>query len=182
ILLQYPILDLPAEISKILSYIGGKELGICLKSFALDKIYTESKFNERIDDVLIKVQHRYAKIKSNRYYFNDELCSFRFICDRMRHVFSKCEIGGLIIDLFKKSASFLLYLLDCCAGIRCDYLSVFPYNFSKIIVSDQSLRQLISNKKEMEIRMMFKGITAGGLFAIWEDLLNGKFVGLSIIV
>ncbi|GMT30037.1 hypothetical protein PFISCL1PPCAC_21334, partial [Pristionchus fissidentatus] len=38
----FPILELPAELSsKILSYMGRKELKFCMQSFALDKVHAE---------------------------------------------------------------------------------------------------------------------------------------------
>ncbi|GMT30592.1 hypothetical protein PFISCL1PPCAC_21889, partial [Pristionchus fissidentatus] len=50
------------------------------------------------------------------------------------------------------------------------------------VMTDNFLRDLLSTKKVVDISMMCERITAPGLFAVWKDLLDGKFDGLSIIV
>ncbi|GMT29896.1 hypothetical protein PFISCL1PPCAC_21193, partial [Pristionchus fissidentatus] len=50
------------------------------------------------------------------------------------------------------------------------------------VFTDESLRRMMLNKSSAGIGLPCEGITAAGLFAVWEDLLNGKFDALSIIV
>ncbi|GMT30589.1 hypothetical protein PFISCL1PPCAC_21883, partial [Pristionchus fissidentatus] len=69
--------------------------------------------------------------------------------------------------------------IELCIGIRCTYLF---YIQSADKFTDKDLREMLSNKKDIKIGMRSDEITPAGLFAVWEDLLDGKFDGLSIRV
>ncbi|GMT31020.1 hypothetical protein PFISCL1PPCAC_22317, partial [Pristionchus fissidentatus] len=93
-------------------------------------------------------------IASPRYDCFNVGSSFWSIFDRIRYVLNKCEIGTL-----------------------CLYGPCRPES-----LTDDFLRYLIFNKSYVEVQMLCEGITATGLFAVWEDLRDGIFDGLSIIV
>ncbi|GMT30578.1 hypothetical protein PFISCL1PPCAC_21875, partial [Pristionchus fissidentatus] len=64
----FPILALPAEVSsKVLSYMGRKELTICLQSFFLDKVHADWNKNKTIKNMEIRLCYNDAVITSDRY-------------------------------------------------------------------------------------------------------------------
>ncbi|GMT29883.1 hypothetical protein PFISCL1PPCAC_21180, partial [Pristionchus fissidentatus] len=53
---------------------------------------------------------------------------------------------------------------------------------SELSLTDEILRKLLNNKSDVFISRRCVKVTAAGLRTVWEDLLNGKFDGLRIIV
>ncbi|GMT30588.1 hypothetical protein PFISCL1PPCAC_21886, partial [Pristionchus fissidentatus] len=45
-------------------------------------------------------------------------------------------------------------------------------------LTDELLRMLVSNKKDVQFETLCEKITAPGLFKLWEDMLEGKFDGI----
>ncbi|GMT31013.1 hypothetical protein PFISCL1PPCAC_22310, partial [Pristionchus fissidentatus] len=180
----FPILDLPAELSaKILSFMEKRELSVCLQSINLDKIHVEWNKDKIIDGIQINQHGKNAEIVSERYDKLNFSPSFACIRDRIEIVFSKCEIGTMIFELTKNCEE-SRGLVELCKEIRCTnllYINSFTYNCNAI-VTDDSLRQLLSNKKDVDFELLCEGVTAAGLFAVWENLLDGVFEGLSIVV
>ncbi|GMT30584.1 hypothetical protein PFISCL1PPCAC_21881, partial [Pristionchus fissidentatus] len=110
---QFPILELPAELSaKILSYMEERELPICLQSFPLDKVHAECNKNKRIENLTISAPRYESEFEERRFGTNVFGCSFSQLCDRMQTVFNKCEIGILHIRLKLSYFSVSSYLPD----------------------------------------------------------------------
>ncbi|GMT29961.1 hypothetical protein PFISCL1PPCAC_21258, partial [Pristionchus fissidentatus] len=182
---SFPILDLPGEISsKILSCLGKQELAICLQSLTLDKINAEWNKKRNNENITILVLDKNVRILSSRYYF-DGFCSPRTLSNRMLTVFTKLEIGELTIRISEMCKEYLFrVIIEHCAEIKCkDILTVEScINSSTNVLTDKLLLDLSTNKKDVNIKMFCERITAAGLFAVWEYLLDGKFDGISIIV
>ncbi|GMT31016.1 hypothetical protein PFISCL1PPCAC_22313, partial [Pristionchus fissidentatus] len=186
--LHFPILDLPAELSsKILSYMGPKELSICLKSLTLDRVYADLSKDWKIPFMRIQIDGSKAFIYSERYYGDSEYCnsSLPQICERFRLVLNNCEFGILTLCLFNAcDESELSEFIDLLKGVRCTnllYIHSFRHDYPRVLTIS-SLRELMHNKKMVEIGMLCEGVTATGLFTLWKDLLDGIFERLTIIV
>ncbi|GMT29960.1 hypothetical protein PFISCL1PPCAC_21257, partial [Pristionchus fissidentatus] len=185
----FPILDLPGELSsKILSYMGRKELGVCLQSFPLDILYAEWNKDQIIERIEIEIEEKMPEMASERYNIRWEDCcssSIRHLSYRFRHVFEKCKIGDLIFNVSAKMEDPLYHeLIQICMEIRCTNFIIkswagfsFSTNFD-----DKTLRSLISHKSNVQVDILSDKITAAGIFAVWEDLLDGKFDGFSILL
>ncbi|GMT30572.1 hypothetical protein PFISCL1PPCAC_21869, partial [Pristionchus fissidentatus] len=115
---SFPILELPAELSsKILSYMGKKELGVCLQSFSLDKVYAEWSKDKIIDSMTIKKDSNMemAEFKCSRYYSSKIFKSYLSqICDRFNEVYEMCEIGRMTISVSPNARQ----LIDACKRIK----------------------------------------------------------------
>ncbi|GMT30566.1 hypothetical protein PFISCL1PPCAC_21863, partial [Pristionchus fissidentatus] len=185
---EFPILELPAELSyNILSYMDKEELSVCLQSLVLDKVHAEWSKDKRVEDVTIKFKTYDDKTinTSSRYAYRDISSPLRRICDRFREVYSKCEFDYLEIYLHKNyNVTYCRELIEQCMGIRCTDLlriSLSLKSCSKVL-SDEFLRKLTLEKNEVIIPMLCEVVTAAGLLVMWEDLLDGKFDCLSIVV
>ncbi|GMT30573.1 hypothetical protein PFISCL1PPCAC_21870, partial [Pristionchus fissidentatus] len=102
----------------------------------------------------------------------------RHIIDRLREVYSKCEIGTLIVRI-DYDVQIYHDLIDCLVAIRCTTGASITGRLN--LISNQILRELISNKNMLEIMGLKDRINASGILTIWEDLLDGKFEGLNIM-
>ncbi|GMT30591.1 hypothetical protein PFISCL1PPCAC_21888, partial [Pristionchus fissidentatus] len=112
-------------------------------------------------------------------------CTFRKFFNRFRYVFSRCEFGKFrITPCTYRNQSLFPELIELCMNIRhMNYLHIYlPSSSSVEGLTDDSLRELLSNKKDVDIELLYIGISATGLFKVWEDLLDGRFDGLSIYV
>ncbi|GMT30560.1 hypothetical protein PFISCL1PPCAC_21857, partial [Pristionchus fissidentatus] len=182
----FPILELPAELSSnILSFMRRKELQVCLQSFALDNVHAEMNKEERIEFMKIDSLGANAEVGCERYgYFKPYHTTFQHICHRLRYILNKCEFGTLIINIKEgDNVANVREMVELCKGIRCKNLLKIKYdneNSCSKFLTDKSLRELISDKKDVEIAFMCEGITAAGLVTVWKDLLDGRFDGLSI--
>ncbi|GMT30574.1 hypothetical protein PFISCL1PPCAC_21871, partial [Pristionchus fissidentatus] len=175
---KFPILELPAEISlMILSYMNKYDVAEFLHSLPLDKMYAEWK-EKNIRRMVIRTYDDKTINTSSRYAYRDISSPLRRICDRFREVYSKCEFDYLEIYLHKNCDEYLFReLIEHCKKMRCkDLLSLDSYHtlmYSNIF-TDESLRELMSNKRIVEIEMLCEGVTAAGLLSVWEYLLDGK--------
>ncbi|GMT33211.1 hypothetical protein PFISCL1PPCAC_24508, partial [Pristionchus fissidentatus] len=184
----FPILKLPVELSsKILSYLGNRELAVCLQSFTLDSLHAEWSNEKIIDYMELQMDGSKVRLVGGRYDNQSEFLdsSLPLICDRLQNVLYDYEFGTICISLLDHCTdSDLVTLIDLFKGIRCNsILNMHSGNqtYPKLL-TDSSLRGLMENKKNVEIAMFCKGITADGLLAIWKDLLDGKFDCLTITV
>ncbi|GMT33212.1 hypothetical protein PFISCL1PPCAC_24509, partial [Pristionchus fissidentatus] len=101
----FPILELPAELSsKILSYMGRKELAVCLQSLVLDKVHTEWNKDNKIDGMIINfprslgatfICSRYSEI----FVYHNRKSFLLNIAHRFREVFDKCQIRRIDIQV-----------------------------------------------------------------------------------
>ncbi|GMT30594.1 hypothetical protein PFISCL1PPCAC_21891, partial [Pristionchus fissidentatus] len=73
-------------------------------------------------------------------------------------------------------------VFEFCTRIRCtDRLHIHAFHpLRSNVLTDESLRKLMSNKKNVNILVPCEAITANGISALWEDLLDGKFDELFI--
>ncbi|GMT30556.1 hypothetical protein PFISCL1PPCAC_21853 [Pristionchus fissidentatus] len=181
---MFPILELPGEVaSKIVSMLSPFNQKICLHSLAIDQSQARWSREKTIRRAKIEVRFNNAEISSDRY-VSPVLCSFKCVIDRFRDVFDKCEVGELTIELHgARSEQLLRVLIGHCAKIRCKNLRIksFVPCYSKVFMNE-SLRALMLNKKAVNINMLCESITPAGMFFLWEDLLDGKFDGVSINV
>ncbi|GMT29892.1 hypothetical protein PFISCL1PPCAC_21189, partial [Pristionchus fissidentatus] len=103
---------------------------------------------------------------------------------RFRDVLNFSVFENMTVYLHDKfNESDLREVVEYCMGIRCTHLLSFSSHvFSHItnIFSNDSLREMMHDKFIVDINLICAGITADGLFVVWEDLLNGKFDGLSL--
>ncbi|GMT30562.1 hypothetical protein PFISCL1PPCAC_21859, partial [Pristionchus fissidentatus] len=174
---SFPILELPAELSaKILSYMGEEELSVCLQSFALYKVHAELNKDKRIKIMDFFMRGEKARMESVRHVRKHEWTSFRCVSDRLRILSNICEFGDLKIWVLNGcNASNFRTIIELCKGIRCTKeLTIGGMDLAcSRSLTDQSLRELMSNKKTVKIYESCERIRASGLFAVWEDLLDG---------
>ncbi|GMT29906.1 hypothetical protein PFISCL1PPCAC_21203, partial [Pristionchus fissidentatus] len=126
----------------------------------------------------------YCTANSSRYIFSLYL-PYRDMIYRFRDVLNISEFGTLNISWYPNfNDSDLRDLVEYCMEIRCTHLLNFCSSLpiSNNLFSNESLREMMHNKSHVNINPHCEGITAAGLFAVWEDLLNGKFDALSITV
>ncbi|GMT30583.1 hypothetical protein PFISCL1PPCAC_21880, partial [Pristionchus fissidentatus] len=114
----------------------------------------------------------------------DKWPSFDCISERIHILSNFFEIENLMIwaDEGTSVANFR-DIIELCKGMRCDVLTIGVSDQAcSQSLTDESLRELISNKESVKIYDPCERITLAGLLALWEDLLCGKFDGLSIPV
>ncbi|GMT30565.1 hypothetical protein PFISCL1PPCAC_21862, partial [Pristionchus fissidentatus] len=162
-----------------------------------DKMHAEWSKDKKIKEMKVFMHGNEAWICSARYFFDENeddedsaedstsWSSIRRISDRLRLLSNICEIGDLMIWVCGGcNVANYRAIIELCIGIRCtDALTIctFDQTCSRSL-TDEFLRALMSNKKEVDIAMPCQRITAVGLFALWEDLLDEKFEDLSIRV
>ncbi|GMT30576.1 hypothetical protein PFISCL1PPCAC_21873, partial [Pristionchus fissidentatus] len=118
-----------------------------------------------IEFLYIDLKANRAKIWCHRYrqegVFNIP-CSFLSLSIRFRDVLTKCDFENLSIKLHKNyNVTYCRELIEQCMGIRCtDLLRI------SLSLTDDSLRRLMSNKKDVEIKLFSVEISAAGLFAV----------------
>ncbi|GMT30561.1 hypothetical protein PFISCL1PPCAC_21858, partial [Pristionchus fissidentatus] len=183
----FPILKLPAELSyKILSYMEKEELSVCLQSLILDKVHAEWSKDKRIEEIRMDMMGNETRISSERYLFKrDQWSSLHCISDRIQLLFNKCELEKLDIFFhYGCSVEYCRGLIELCKKIRrTNALSICGNQVFSRSLTDESLRDLMSNKKRVDIiGKSCERISAAGLFAVWKDLLDEKFDDLTIIV
>ncbi|GMT30563.1 hypothetical protein PFISCL1PPCAC_21860, partial [Pristionchus fissidentatus] len=160
-------------------------LAVCLQSLTLDKVHAEWSKEKRFEDMTIKVVNKKWDITCWRYDFLRVHCSFRAIFNRFKYVFNNCKFRTLNIHLIEDCKPSIIHeLINYCIKLQCtDRMSINSSgsSYSKFI-TDESLRSLTSNKKFINVSILCEAVTAKGLFAVWEDLLDEKFEDLSIRV
>ncbi|GMT30567.1 hypothetical protein PFISCL1PPCAC_21864, partial [Pristionchus fissidentatus] len=160
-------------------------LSVCLQSLVLDKVHAEWSKDKRVEDVTIKVRGKKWEISCWRYDFLRFHSSFRTIFNRFKYVFNNCKFRTLHIHLIEDCKPSIIHeLINYCTKLQCtDRMSI--NSSAKLLpkfMTGKCLRELMSNKKDVKLHLLCEEITAGELFAVWEDLLDGKFDGLSLTV
>ncbi|GMT31014.1 hypothetical protein PFISCL1PPCAC_22311, partial [Pristionchus fissidentatus] len=188
----FPILDLPGELSaKILSYVGPKELAVCLESFSLDKIHAEWNKDYNISWINLGIGLGKNSLVMTRHYHDIRQLmpcerhlnvSHRHRCDRFMHVFSKSSIKDLYCYVRDDANELLLReFMSVLTDIRCTkFLQVYTPGSVTVGITDELLRSIMVNRKEVALYINCEQISAAGLFDVWQDLLDGKFGSLRI--
>ncbi|GMT29963.1 hypothetical protein PFISCL1PPCAC_21260, partial [Pristionchus fissidentatus] len=117
LIISFPIIELPAKISsKILSYVGEKELSVCLQSFTLDKMHAEWSEDKRIEFLSIDLNHgNVSYLFSTRYGNFTHTFPARLIIDRFREFLHNFEFKQLYITSSTEQYDPELYeLLEQC--------------------------------------------------------------------
>ncbi|GMT29905.1 hypothetical protein PFISCL1PPCAC_21202, partial [Pristionchus fissidentatus] len=152
----FPILDLPAELSsKILSYMGRKELAVCLQSFNLDKIHADLNKDKRIEELTIRKDSKTnrVEIKCSRYFddFSSKniQSSIRHVYYRFREIYEKCYFGKMTISISPNTDKRLHdEIVESCKRIKIDDLIIsfpileLPSELSSIILSYMGSKEL----------------------------------------
>ncbi|GMT31018.1 hypothetical protein PFISCL1PPCAC_22315, partial [Pristionchus fissidentatus] len=151
----FPTTELPGEIAfKIISHFDNFDKLLCRQSLPLDKVIMKWGNDNKIDGVIIEPRGNHALIRSKRYGGISHFCAFRCIRDRIRGVFSQCEIGTLSIGLLEAcNESNFRALIEDCALIQCNLLSIrsiLTHSCSKVL-TNESLRELMWNKKDVNV-------------------------------
>ncbi|GMT30557.1 hypothetical protein PFISCL1PPCAC_21854, partial [Pristionchus fissidentatus] len=168
---SFPILELPAELSfKILSYMGRKELGVCLQSLPLDKVHAEWSKDNRIESMTIKKYSKMdmAELKCDRYYSSKIIkSSLSHIYDRFNEVYEKCEIGTLTVAVSPNVGNSLYReLIESCKRIKSvdDLMISFPI----LDLSGELSSKILSYLGSKELSVCMHSLALDKVHAEWN--------------